>query len=113
MAILGCLLIFGLLMFSSLGVLSQGQVARKDLVVDLWGVGIGLGIGLSLGLGGNDFGFCAKVGFGSSSRSDSSSSSSSSSSSTSSESADGETGLERNSSTRSYARTRVKGNNGC
>ncbi|CAF2030511.1 unnamed protein product, partial [Brassica napus] len=52
MARVQCLVLLGLLVISSLLMLTESRVARKDLGIDLGGIGVGLGVGLGIGLGG-------------------------------------------------------------
>ena len=46
------LFLLGLVVISSLVMLTESRLARKDLGIDLGGIGIGLGVGLGIGLGG-------------------------------------------------------------
>ncbi|CAN7108864.1 unnamed protein product, partial [Brassica rapa subsp. narinosa] len=46
------LALLGFLVISSLVMLTESRVARKDLGLDLGGIGVGLGVGLGIGIGG-------------------------------------------------------------
>ncbi|KAM7472868.1 hypothetical protein LguiA_011051 [Lonicera macranthoides] len=85
------------LIVSTLVMVSESRVARKDLGLDLGGIGLGIGAGVGIGLGGSGSGSGAGAGAGSGSSSGSSSHSSSSSSSSSNSGSSGAIKINSNS----------------